>query len=215
MKIEFFHIEYNTMAQQIDLNALHTIHNIDDLRTHIFYVENRKRVELITKSISTYYLDLFKYTDSLSVEEICIFKQVNVCPLNDSVIYYDYYKLFVTGDDGPAVEISINPEADVYMLPFVMKYINWMLPANRFDDGFEFTSEQMLNTIKSYKIPMISLEMQERILFDMNKLNESIEYMLTVVENCVKTSADGWGAFSLYGYVSADQLKLKQEMSNK
>ena len=197
------------MAQQIDLNALHAIHNIDDLRTHIFYVENRKHVELITKSISTYYLDLFKYTDSLSVEEICIFKQVNVCPQNDNVIYYDYYKLFVTGDDGPAIEISINPEADVYNLRFVMTYINWILPANRFDEGFEFTSEQMFNIIKLYKIPMISLEMQERILSDMNKLNESIEYMLTVVENCVKTSADGWGAFSLYGHVSADQLKLK------
>lgn len=192
-----------------------TAKQFDNLRSHQFYIENYKRVEIITRSISTYYLDLFRYTNGLTVENICMFKQVNVCPLNDNVIYYDYYKLFVTGDDGPAVEISINPAADVYKLQFVMTYINWMLPANRFDDGFEFTSEQMFNIIKSYNIPMISLEMQERILLDINRLNDSIEYMLTVVENCVKTSADGWGAFSLYGYVSADQLKLKQELCNK
>lgn len=187
----------------------------DDPRAHMFYIENSKHVNIITNSISTYYLDLFKYTYSLTVENICTFKQVNVCLVNDNAIYYDYYKLFITGDDGPAIEISINPEADVYNLRFVMTYINWMLPANRFDDGFEFTSEQMFDIIKSYKIPMISLEMQERILADISRLNESIEYMLTVVENCVKTSADGWGAFSLYGHVSANQLKLKQEMCNK
>lgn len=205
------------MAQQLDnqLDKQINHQSIDDLRASQFYRENSNRVNIITNSISTYYLDLFKYTYSLQVENICTFKQVNVCLVNDNVIYYDYYKLFVTGDDGPAVEISINPEADVYNLRFVMTYINWMLPVNRFDDGFEYTSEQMFEIIKSYKIPMISLEMQERILADVYRLNESIEYMLTVVENCVKTSADGWGAFSLYGHVSADQLKLKQEISNK
>ena len=154
------------MAQQLDnqLDKQINHQSIDDLRASQFYRENSNRVNIITNSISTYYLDLFKYTYSLQVENICTFKQVNVCLVNDNVIYYDYYKLFVTGDDGPAVEISINPEADVYNLRFVMTYINWMLPVNRFDDGFEYTSEQMFEIIKSYKIPMISLEMQERIL---------------------------------------------------
>ena len=127
--------ELKQTEQQI-VQQLINYQSHDNPRAHMFYIENSKNINIITNSIGTYYLDLFKYTYSLTVENICTFKQVNVCLVNDNAIYYDYYKLFITGDDGPAIEISINPQLAGKRMKFIkaLTFFNENLQSSVTDD---------------------------------------------------------------------------------
>ena len=184
-----------------------TKEKIMKLRQHPFYIIHEKYVENIINNINNYYLDLFKFTPSASVLEICTFTNVLNCPSDKDTFYYDNCHLFITGSDGPAIAIRINEDHDgVYNLEFIRTYITWLLPKDR----FEMDSNELLEKIKTYLIPVISIDMQERICNDLGNLEESTEGMLTVIENCIKTSADGWGEFSLYGHVTAEELRLSK-----
>jgi hypothetical protein len=183
-------------------NNIDNIETLRELRKHSFYKNYSIELDKTSLLLNSKYIDLFRHTPSMSVDDICSFRIVDKCPLTEGIIYYDRCKLLLCGDDGNAIEISINENADCYNYKFLMLYINWILPQNK----QLYDSDKLFELIKKFQIPMISLLMQERILRDYEVLDEAQDKILTLVENCLKTSADGFGEFSLWGIVTSEQM---------
>lgn len=175
-------------------------------RSTPFYLKNLHLLTEVDDGLSCMYLNLFKYTSGMTVGEICEFKQVDRCPMNKSVIYYHNRKLFLCGDGGPATEIRVSEDADCYEIMFVFTYINWLMPKVK----HPYQDEQLLDIIKHFTIPLISVNMQERIVNDLGKLEEYSEGILSIVESCLKTSADGFGTHSMFGHNTAEEWSAKK-----